>query len=736
MHSRRGLVKLKAILIIDLLIIGAAAGVYFYLVDQGTITGAAKPAALTVSELTFSPPEAFVGETVLISANVSNTGDVEGNATYSLEINGVVKESLNITLAAKTSDIYEFTDLEMKEGNYTVEFGDAAGWFLVKEPPPETSKIVLSSFKSTPYEIWTNETTTVTATASNPSAQADRLMVRVSIDGVIVNSTAVELEAGASQTISFSLNSTVEGKHTVKLNSLTGSFTVVKVGYHTLTINRSGGGSKSLPFTLNGEEHGTPYQALLPVGDYSISVPTPFDVGTGVLAFTSWSDGAPSPTRTFTLDKRLILVVTYTLISGYASCPSLFIWNGTDYNYVTEISNAGWLGYIDHITSDGTIVHGGGTPWDYIKIDKNMLASTDGHFDMALFQQWDELFYVDSAYLLAVDHPAGTDVYTTMSNYLNKGLNDQIYTVNKNDLITPLSATNEKGENVLPQISQIDKVFTPGSNGLVSPSWDNPTLNRLTLDLGDLSAASQIKLVVNGMVDWGDPAPYYTWIEGFKAAAAKGLVPNGTEIYAAPTMEVMDANGNWLQVAQDRQMPMPADFNARSFAVNLTGLFPQGIKDYQIRITNFFNVTFDYIAVDLSTQENVTVQKITPTASLTQIWDTLSPSTGAFTRYGDVTPLLQEADDMYVIGRQGDQIDLQFSTANLAPVKDGMERDYFFIVACWFKDPPKGWGYGFDFTVDPLPFIAMSGFPYTSAESYPTDAAHIAYLKEYNTRIY
>jgi hypothetical protein len=56
------------------------------------------------------------------------------------------------------------------------------------------------------------------------------------------------------------------------------------------------------------------------------------------------------------------------------------------------------------------------------------------------------------------------------------------------------------------------------------------------------------------------------------------------------------------------------------------------------------------------------------------------------------------------------------------------------FVACWFKDPPGNWGYGFNFTVDPLPFRAMSGFPYPSTESYPSDEAHTNYLREYNTR--
>jgi hypothetical protein len=38
-------------------------------------------------------------------------------------------------------------------------------------------------------------------------------------------------------------------------------------------------------------------------------------------------------------------------------------------------------------------------------------------------------------------------------------------------------------------------------------------------------------------------------------------------------------------------------------------------------------------------------------------------------------------------------------------------------------------------TVDPMPFHAMSIFPYPATESYPTDADHQAYLSEWNTRV-
>ncbi len=738
MLSRSAVVKLKAILIIDLLVIGAAAGVYFYFQGQGLIATGAKPATFTLSDLVINPLEAFVGESVQISVNLTNIGDVEGNQTVPLEINSVVKDSMNVTLAGNySSQIIEFTDIEMTSGNYSVKIGDLTGAFLIKPAPPESSKIVLSNFLSNPYEIWANGNITFSATATNPSTETEKLTVKATIDDVIVGTQLISLDAGASQKVEITVNASdvKEGKHTAKLNTLSGSFMVVQTGYHTLIINRSGGGSKALPFTLNGQNYQTAYQAILPVGEYSITVPNPFNVGTGVLEFSYWSDGNKNPTRTFTLDSRMILVVTYTLISGYASCPSLYVWNGTGYSYVTDVSNPGWLGYVGYMDQNGGIVNSGGNPWDYVKLDKNLVAANNGYFDMTLAQQWDELYYLDSAYLMVVDHPVGTDAYTSMTNYLNKGSTGQIYTVNSSNLLSPVNATNEKGQNVLSQILQKDGVYTPGINGDDS-LWSDITKNQLTLDLGNLSSAQAIKLVITGMVDWGSADAYYAWINQFKNAAAQGLVSNGTQIMPAPTMEIKDANGNWVLAPQDKQIPLPSDYNARTFTVDLTGLFPANVNDCQVRFTNFWNVTYDYIGIDISPQQTTIIQTLTPTtATLSQMWETPSNASGAFTRYGDVTPLVQNADDMFVIGRQGDQVNMQFSTANLAPVASGMERDYFFVVATWFKDPPGAWGYGFTFTVDPMPFMAMSGFPYPTTESYPYDAAHLAYIQQYNTRV-
>ena len=737
MLSRSAVVKLKVILIVDLIIVGAAVGAYFYLQDQGVITGAVKPAAFIFTDLEVNPLETYIGQPIQVLVNVTNIGDVEGDTTVNLEINGVFRESMNLTLAGvRTSEIVEFTVIEMYPGTYNVTIEELSQTFRLKEAPPETSKIILSNFISDPYEVWPDEIVTVSAIAQNPSAETDSLIISVYVDDKLVEVKRIELSAGERMMVEFNVSASEEGRHVVRLNSLSGSFTIVPKGYHTLTIARSGSGSTSLPFTLNGQSHGTRYTAVLPEGKYTVSVPDPFDVGTGVLGFSGWSDGTRSPTLTFTLDKRTVLIATYYLISGYASCPSLYIWNGTGYSYVTDVSNSGWLGYMSHITPNGEIIFGGGNPYDYVKLDKNILTAKDGYFDLTLTQQWDELYYLDSASILAVDHPIGTDVYTSMTNYLNKGSTGQIYTTAIGPLRAPLSATNEQGHDVLEALLWQDGNYTPGVNGLASPAWNNIVQNQLTLNLGDLSEESQIKLVLTGIVDWGPVETYYEWIDKFHEAAAAGLILEDTPIILAPTMEVLNANGTWLMVPQDRQIPIPSDYNARTFAVDLTGLFPQDITEYVVRLSNFWNVTYDYIGIDTTPQQDISLISIKPTtATLSQLWETLSKASGAFTRYGDVTELVQDTDDMFVIGRQGDQVNLQFYIEDLPEPAEGMERDYFFVVACWFKDPPGAWGYGFTFTVDPLPFLNMTGFPYTNAERYPYDAPHITYLDKYNTRI-
>ena len=106
--------------------------------------------------------------------------------------------------------------------------------------------------------------------------------------------------------------------------------------------------------------------------------------------------------------------------------------------------------------------------------------------------------------------------------------------------------------------------------------------------------------------------------------------------------------------------------------------------------------------------------------------------TGYYTRFGEVTPLLHASDDRYVIFNAGDQLTLSFDATTLPPLPAGWQRDFIFYSNGWVKDGDINTAHSQ--TVEPLPFHAMSGYPYGPDEHYPSDPEQVKYLETYNTR--
>jgi hypothetical protein len=537
--------------------------------------------------------------------------------------------------------------------------------------------------------------------------------VSLNIDGQLVSTqTGIQTSSGTSEPITFTTTAGAPDTYSVQLDtqtgsSLTGSFTVAPNGEYTLSISTP---YPDISFTLDGVSETTPYSSLVAIGNHTIVMPQAVDAYT----FQSWADdGSTDPTRTIDVEGPTSLTADYSGGGNRGSCPSLYVWNGTAYSYAAEVNDGtGWLGFVDYYQPDGTAVYAYNYPYDYIKLDSTQLEPINGFYNMKITQISDEIFYLDSVKMIAVDHPADVNVFSTASTFIyNLTGQGTIYTVSTN-LATPVSAVNGTGQNVLPQISKLDGIFTTGTRW----AW-----NSLTLNLGNLAGAKQINLVVAAKVTW--PTTYAGGQNFLNYANTPGICPS-----PPPYMQVMAANGSWVMVPNDREFPIPHVTDS-VFVVNLTGLFPT--NNYELKINTYQDIQFDYIGISTTPQQNIIVHTITPSyADLQQAFSTNSNSSGAFTKYGDVTALLQSADDQFVIGRQGDSVSLQFP-ADLPPVPKGWVRDYFIIASCWFKG--EGLSY-VPFTVNPLPFQAMTSFPYPSNESYPYDAAHLAYLQKYDTR--
>jgi hypothetical protein len=115
--------------------------------------------------------------------------------------------------------------------------------------------------------------------------------------------------------------------------------------------------------------------------------------------------------------------------------------------------------------------------------------------------------------------------------------------------------------------------------------------------------------------------------------------------------------------------------------------------------------------------------------SATTWWN---PTAGLYTRYGDVSELLQQVEDRLVILGSGDEIALEFDASALAPPGPGWTRDFLLKVDGWAKDRDPNTA--FSSTVDPLPFHGMSRYPYPASERFPDDERRREYRRQYNTR--
>jgi hypothetical protein len=105
-----------------------------------TIMASTRPAAFTTSDLTITPTEVDIAQSVTISATATNTGDLAGSHDVTLKINGKVVSTKKVTLAGQASGKVTFTTIQGAPGKYTVNVDGLSGAFTVKSAPPVVIK--------------------------------------------------------------------------------------------------------------------------------------------------------------------------------------------------------------------------------------------------------------------------------------------------------------------------------------------------------------------------------------------------------------------------------------------------------------------------------------------------------------------------------------------------------------------------------------------------------------------
>jgi tetratricopeptide (TPR) repeat protein len=411
-----------------------------------------------------------------------------------------------------------------------------------------------------------------------------------------------------------------------------------------------------------------------------------------------------------------------------SSCPTLFVWDGTQYELVGDMLGAGVVGHWV-----GPKERNIARPTEYIKLDRNTIREKDGKLSLRFMEPLEESVYLDQVQLLAVDHPADLDVYPN-EYFASNPPYPPFNVVFSRDSLPPAGAWDEHGHNVLPDL--LAHRYFGDFKVLSFAGFTEPHI--LELDLGERYRGGPLWLLMHGEIEYFTATSLY-------AADQAHLQP------FAPYVEAQDANGKWVRVIDDLGFPAGG---ARTMTADLTGKLPKDTR--RIRLTTNLQIYWDNILIsrtnqaqsarltplplaraDLSFHGFPLKIEDQPPGNVKYIYEKVSATgpytrpAGAYTRYGDVRMLLNASDDKFAVFGSGDEVALDFDPGTLPALPQGWVRDYFFAAHGYEKDMDF-YAYRGD-TVEPLPFRNMGTYPYLG-KSFPADGEHLNYLLEYNTR--
>jgi hypothetical protein len=411
-----------------------------------------------------------------------------------------------------------------------------------------------------------------------------------------------------------------------------------------------------------------------------------------------------------------------------SSCPYLFTWNGRAFEFVTDFMGGGEMG-----GWAGPGAWNQPDPDEYVRIRGDQLRARDGRYELRVTNELEEALFVDRLQLVTVDHPAAVEVYP------HEGLRQarapfRLYAVR--DLRAPARASDEHGHDVLPQLAAVDRRYPDDFARL--PIRGYAAAHALDLDLGPQS--SDAVLLLTGWTD-------YAFSSDNVAAAQAGAA------MAAPSLQVKDAAGVWRTVIEDVGFPVG---RPQTIAVDLGGKFLSASRE--VRIVTSMRIYWDQVRVASPAVASPRVTRLPARAAdlhwrgfsaesspdgrepFGYTYDRVSPDApwkspaGRYTREGDVRSLIGAVDDMFAISRPGDELAISFDARATAPPPPGWTRTFLLYAHGYSKEMnPRS---ATPDTVAPLPFRAMTRYPYDAAiERFPWTAARRQYDERYNTRI-
>jgi hypothetical protein len=186
------------------------------------------PAAFELSSLSISPAEVEIGEEVVISVTVLNTGEQSGNYEVTLKIDNVVVATEEIIyLAGGADQKVTFTISRDAPDTYAVNVNGLSGTLVVRAVPLKPAAFSISNLTISPVEVITAGSVTISAMVVNTGELEGSHTVTLKINGVAEETKEVTLAAGASKTVSFIVSKDTPGSYEAEIDVQTGEFTIL-----------------------------------------------------------------------------------------------------------------------------------------------------------------------------------------------------------------------------------------------------------------------------------------------------------------------------------------------------------------------------------------------------------------------------------------------------------------------------------------------------------------------------
>jgi Tfp pilus assembly protein PilF len=449
-----------------------------------------------------------------------------------------------------------------------------------------------------------------------------------------------------------------------------------------------------------------------------------------------WADGVPQAELDVATCTVVVLEETYR--KG-ESCPVLLTWDGKRFRFVTDFLGAGSMG---ELSADGSTRPP--RPEESVKIEPGQLVPRDGQFVLKIAEPMNEIMYLDRLQLVVLDHPANVCVFPD-ERFATQGPPPSQELLAFRTRFFPVKATDHKGRDVTAVLQHRDRKMV---DGFARRSWLGYAEEHwIELDFGDqlkqMGPRDRLFLCLAGWTDYPYPESIY-------AATQAGVA------LQPPVLERLGSDRKWQSVGE---LGFPAGL-PRMMTKEVTGLVSPATGCLRIR-TNA-QVYWDQIflaplmesvtgkpggAVHAATlevagatlAERGFLEETSPDGKPPVEYDdekiepvVASRWQGMRTRTGDVTELLRERDDRFVICGPGDEITVRFDARLLPPLPEGWQRSFVLRTWGYCKDASLFTATGGN--VEPLPFAGMKKYPYGPEQRYPDDAAHQEYRQRYNVR--